>query len=441
MRMTLHHSLPGWSLGTSQQIVLASVVVIGIFACSSVCAEDIVEFLSGAKVRGSIKAIRKADKEFDLELTMGGKTVVRTYPFAQVHAVTMKSKRHVLNKLPDPNSTSLQRVERTREEVLKLIDTVGRTPPDWYESTRLNVPASLDLSWPNPPKKVWDNRKYPGQYVWDVVNPNEAKWHEGIKLLHHIVAVNQDNRSSQVKAMNQLGTLYASLLEDWPRAAFWWKQAGKGTEGGMGVGGFRVGYETGLAKCYWKLGNKEMAVETLLRTNGSPYLWCEMGEHDVALKKAEQLRKSWMNEQALVVCGDVCRHAGWYDKALDYYKQAAALPENDKYKRTVYNAKERMAAMKAEQAIELSQIADGTYRGRSLGYSGMIDVAVAVQANRISAVKVTKHVEKQYYSSLTDIPNQIIRKQSVRGIDATASATITAEAIVRASAKALASGE
>jgi len=64
-------------------------------------------------------------------------------------------------------------------------------------------------------------------------------------------------------------------------------------------------------------------------------------------------------------------------------------------------------------------------------------VAVTVRNHRITNVKVTRHVEKQYYSSLTDIPNQIIAKQSVRGIDATSSATITAEAIINAVAKAL----
>lgn len=419
------------------------VVGASLLCCSPSAAEDLVEFLSGAKARGTIKQIRKTDKEFDLEVTIGGQTIVRTYAFNKVHAVTMKGKRYVLNKMsagPTVTGVSMKRVERTREEVLELIDTVGRTPPDWFDATPLNVPRTLDLSFPDPPKKVWDNRKYPGQYVWDVINPNRNKWREGIKLLHHIVAENKDNRRAQVKAMNQLGTLYASLLEDWPRAAFWWRQAGRGTQGGMGVGGFRVGYEVGLAKCYWKLGNKEMAVEMLNRGRGSPYLWCEMGEHDRALRHAEQARKSWMKEGALVVCGDVCRHAGWYDKALDYYEQAAALPANDKYKRIIYNAKERIAAMKAEEAIDLSRLADGTYTGRSLGYSGMIDVAVAVKGQRITSVKVTKHVEKQYYSSLTDIPNQIISKQSVRGIDATASATITAEAIVRAAAKALAKG-
>jgi uncharacterized protein with FMN-binding domain len=53
---------------------------------------------------------------------------------------------------------------------------------------------------------------------------------------------------------------------------------------------------------------------------------------------------------------------------------------------------------------------------------------------------VTKHKEKQFYSALSDIPRQIIKKQSVKGVDATSRATITAEAVINATAKALASG-
>jgi hypothetical protein len=44
-----------------------------------------------------------------------------------------------------------------------------------------------------------------GQYVWEVINPNRSKWREGIKFLHHVVAVNENNRAAQKKALNQLG--------------------------------------------------------------------------------------------------------------------------------------------------------------------------------------------------------------------------------------------
>jgi hypothetical protein len=43
----------------------------------------------------------------------------------------------------------------------------------------------------------------------------------------------------------------------------------------------------------------------------------------------------------------------------------------------------------------------------------------------VTAVKVTKHREKQFYAALTDTPAKILKKQSVQGIDATSRATIT----------------
>jgi uncharacterized protein with FMN-binding domain len=61
-----------------------------------------------------------------------------------------------------------------------------------------------------------------------------------------------------------------------------------------------------------------------------------------------------------------------------------------------------------------------------------------VKAGRIEDVRVSKHTEKQFYSSIADTTRQIIQKQGVKGIDATASATITSEAIINATAKALA---
>jgi uncharacterized protein with FMN-binding domain len=61
-----------------------------------------------------------------------------------------------------------------------------------------------------------------------------------------------------------------------------------------------------------------------------------------------------------------------------------------------------------------------------------------VRDGRIETVRVTDHHEKQYYSSISDTCQKIIAKQSVTGIDTTSSATITSEAIINATAKALA---
>jgi len=417
-------------------------------------AGDTVEFLAGSTVAGKVVEIRKDQREFDIEVSIGGRTFVRTYPYGKVHAVTLNGKRYELNERPggtgdshagssagNPEGTagSTVGVERSREEVVKLIETVGRTPPEWFDSVALEFPRTLDLSWPDPGKKEWNSRKYIGQYVWEVINPNRSKWREGIKFLHHVVAVNENNRAAQRKALNQLGTLYCSLMEDWPRAAFWWRLAGSGTSGGMGQGGYRVGYEVGLAKCYWELGNREMAVEMLKRVSrfntGAAHLWAEMGEHDRALQMAERQTQKYPG--AYITCGDICRHAGRYQEAIAFYKKASGL-DREKYARAVYDSRDRILALQAAQSLDLTRIRDGVYTGTSFAYAGPLEVSVTVKGHRITAVKITRHEEKQYYSSLTDVPNQIIAKQSLQGIDATSSATITAEAIINAVAKALA---
>ncbi|HPY50061.1 MAG TPA: FMN-binding protein [Sedimentisphaerales bacterium] len=65
---------------------------------------------------------------------------------------------------------------------------------------------------------------------------------------------------------------------------------------------------------------------------------------------------------------------------------------------------------------------------------------MTVKDGRIQSVRVTSHEEKQFYSALTDTPNQIIAKQGVKGVDAVTGATMTSEAILNATAKALAEG-
>jgi uncharacterized protein with FMN-binding domain len=99
-----------------------------------------------------------------------------------------------------------------------------------------------------------------------------------------------------------------------------------------------------------------------------------------------------------------------------------------------------MEALKLFELADVKRVRDGTYKESSLGYEGQVEVSVSVRGGTIQTVKVTDHKEKQYYSSLADVPQQIIAKQGVKGVDATSRATITAEAIINATAKALAKG-
>ena len=101
----------------------------------------------------------------------------------------------------------------------------------------------------------------------------------------------------------------------------------------------------------------------------------------------------------------------------------------------------RKPPLTTSRRIAASRIPDGTYTGTSLAYIADLTVAVTVKSGRLMSVRITKHKDKQYYSALTDTPTQIIKKQGLKGVDATTGATITSQAIIDATAKALASGE
>jgi uncharacterized protein with FMN-binding domain len=87
--------------------------------------------------------------------------------------------------------------------------------------------------------------------------------------------------------------------------------------------------------------------------------------------------------------------------------------------------------------LDVNRVPDGNYAASSLGYEAQVQISVVVRNRRIESVAVTQHREKQFYSSITDTPRKIVEKQGVKGVDATSGATITSEAIINATAKAL----
>ena len=221
-------------------------------------ADDLVEFLNGAKATGSMKEIRKEKKEFDFEIQLGGRKLVRTYTFDKVHAVTMRGKRYILTPMDEgtavgssPDSPKL----RTKAQVVELINSVGRTPPDWFDSAPLDYPKTLELDWPLKPEgKGWNNQKNVGQYKWDVINPNPGRWQSGVRLIHHIMTLHKDQPALLHRDIKVLGEMYFELFQDYPRAAFWLRQAKVKTPEPQSIH---------LAECYWRMGNKQMAVEVL----------------------------------------------------------------------------------------------------------------------------------------------------------------------------------
>jgi uncharacterized protein with FMN-binding domain len=416
-----------------------------VLLCASLSAADEVEFLTGSKLTGTLVE-QTADK---IRFKSNGLEV--TFPISKVHALTLNGSRKVLNEktpvaaaaapaAPAANAaTGGKKVAgnntKTRAEVDTIIDAAGKAQPDWWNTVKVNYPPTLDLKWTQP-KGGWDPQKNLGQYLWSVINENPGKWKEGARLLFYTLEVNKDDSANLTKSMNALGHIYAELLEDYARGAFWWRKAGAG------------GATVDLAICYWKLGNTDMAKEMLTvigaddtRHGSVIKAWADMGEYDTAIKLAEEKAKNDKEDIGYLMAGDACRLAGKYQQAIDYYKKALAAtrPGRD-VKQSKGRAQASIDAINVYDRLDLKKIPDGTYSSDSFGYSGQVFVDVVVKGAKIETVKVAKHTEKQYYASMNYTPAQIIAKQGVKGVDAFASATITSEAIINATAKALASG-
>ena len=321
---------------------------------------------------------------------------------------------------------------KTKSEVLAMIKKVGATPPDWFAATPLNYPSTLDLSWTPPPQgSPWDPSKNVGQFIWTSINENEARWKEGIKFLHHMLTVNKDKPDIVKQVMGALGNMYHDLHQDWARAAFWKQMAGETDT-------------LELAHCYFKLGGKDMAIEILTRYGADTTrfaqvcrLWAEVGDPAKGLKLAEQMATS-IPDAGNLAAGDICKSTGKFPEAMGYYQKVLDAKSGS---RDIDHNKKRaqgsLDALKVADGLDLKKVPDGKYTANSIGYTGPVDVEVTVAAGKITDVKVTQHHEKQYYSSITETCAAIIQKQGAKGVDATSGATITSEAIINATVKAL----
>ena len=63
----------------------------------------------------------------------------------------------------------------SRAELDVLIDKLGKTPPDWFQATKLNHPFTLDLTFPEKAEGGWNNQKNVGQFLWDIIYPNPGR--------------------------------------------------------------------------------------------------------------------------------------------------------------------------------------------------------------------------------------------------------------------------
>jgi uncharacterized protein with FMN-binding domain len=160
------------------------------------------------------------------------------------------------------------------------------------------------------------------------------------------------------------------------------------------------------------------------------------------LKIAQSAVRGSAPDLAYLYAAEACRVAGRHKQALVLFEKVLTVPAEGQRKgrveRSHRSAEANIEGIKVFDLLDLARVPDGTYRSSSLGYEAPVHVAVTVRGGRIEDVNVTEHREKQYYSSITDTCRKIVTRQGVTGIDATSSATITSQAILNATAKALA---
>jgi uncharacterized protein with FMN-binding domain len=405
-----------------------------LLAAAAICRADTIELANGVKLEGRVLENNTAARTVTVEFVVNGAATKRILPYASIKAVVPSAAPTVSGAPAVPAvAVAPAAPTKTPADVRAIIAKVGPTDPDWLAGTSLNYPKTLDLSWPEPAPPPWNNQKNMGQFLWDVINTNATRWREGLKLMDHLKS--KGDSKTKERVIKEMAGMHFRFFQDYARAAYWWEKVGTTMDDNASVH---------LAECYWRLGSKQMALDFLAKAQAldtdAIKLFGDMGETD----RAVELAKRFDDHEAWLLAGDACRLAGRLPEAKTFYEKVVNTPNNgqraDRLKRTQNRAQGSLDALNLYELADVAKVRDGTYKDSSLGYEAQVEVTVTVKSKKIESVKVTQHHEKQYYSSITDVPAQIIAKQGVKGVDATSRATITGEAIINATAKAMAQG-
>lgn len=329
-----------------------------------------------------------------------------------------------------------QVLKRTREQVEALIEQAGRTKPDWFDSVPLKDVDKVDLTWTQEPPA--GKRKF-SDHICGIIYPNPKRYTEGIKLLHHALTVNKDNPERLAGTMNWLGGCYYDWLGDYPRAAFWWRRANKLRPDDFWWNLVR------LARCYYRMGSREMAVEVLdeypLDTwspEATIRLWAEMGSVEKALAMAEKAPDG-VADAVYLAAGDICRQQCRFSEAITWYQKVLATTEGTGWlERNMERAARNIEAITLIDGLDLKRIPDGTYTASAPSYIEQTTVQVVVKRGRIESAKVLESKDDRPLRAWTEIPARIVEKQGLKGVDTVSGATVTSDAIIHAAGQALA---
>ena len=366
---------------------------------------------------------------------------------------------------------------KTKEQVDAQVISAGNTNPDWWDSVKLDYPATLDMNWPVQ-QGIWEGRGGEGQrgqrngqqgqrrgrgnqaqiptnvdqYLMQIIYPNLSQHEQGIKLVSYLMTLQKDFPEKYNRDMNTLGYLYYDFTMDYARAAYWWQ---KYAEAGGSADMLKI------ARCYYELGSKEAAEEILLKANSNDRdtikLWATIGEVEKALGMVGSYTSSnrggrggGNNLQAEkdMLAAEICRQAGRYDQAIEYYKKVAATQSNNRNRggrggdnRSLSSrANANIEAVELIKVLDLSKVPDGAYTGTGTGHEGNLTVKVTVSGGKIKLVEVIQQRETpNRYVTAEPVTRKIVSKQGFHGVDAVTGATYTSDAIINAVAKAVVS--
>ena len=321
---------------------------------------------------------------------------------------------------------------RTRKQVEDLLVEAEKAQPDWWKSVQPMHPQSLELTWTTPAPTERNPNKFLSQYLQAALRSDANVWKSTIKTLHLVLTANKDDAEKTRKTDDSLGQFY-ELLADPARAVVWYRKGNQDP--------------ASLARCYWGLNCKELALEACDRVKGdlsgkTVGLLAAMGELEKAAALADATAKAGPPEVAYLHAGDACRWAGQYAAAEALYRKGQQSGGTSRPK-FVQLAEEAAEAAKIMAALDISKVKDGTYTGTGTrGYRGPITVQVVVKGGRILSVRVTEQKEDAKYFAIANgvVPTKIVERQGFKGVDTITGATISGDTIVAAVAKALASG-
>ena len=370
---------------------------------------DEIETKEGTVYKG--KLIKELHDKVVFRADIGGAKVELDFPIAKVKSVTVNGTRRLVKPGAKPkpklNPVDIPKDERTETQVDDLVENLGRSKPDWYESVPLRFPPTLKLNWMVSSRGLKPHVNL-RQYIDTIITPAPTKWKEGVRLMHHTLTVNRTSLIKLRLSQRALADMYFNFFGDFARAAFWYRQAGGRNH-------------IPLATCYFRLGCKALAVKLLKEINddntpdGSAIrLWSEVGEVEKALYFAERAANAGRPDVAYLAAGDACRRDGQFAKAETFYQQVIDVEKGSRLiKRNTARAAANLEAVKLQAALRLAQVPDGTYQGQGLGYlnTAPIVVSVTMASGSLESVKVVGIRDKRYFTSLVEMPKRIVAKQ------------------------------